>query len=193
MFGQQTKFRPKKKTARKTMAKWGRTAGIAMGAAAPLFYADMVIDEMQGAGPSISDKLNAGVSATSTYFAGDLAYENMKPLVGKGIQKIGGSKVMTKVGLGKSITKFGGSALFKASKFTNIVGWTMLAAEQGKEFGDRIIAKEREHRKLTFNSHTEGFNTQKAHTMRQQSMALMNRGAMSSRSLLGQEAVYIHK
>jgi hypothetical protein len=58
---------------------------------------------------------------------------------------------------------------------------------------DRMVDRERERRKLNWGQHTAAFQTQRAHTMRQQSLMLMNRGAMSSRSLLGQEAMFVHR
>lgn len=58
---------------------------------------------------------------------------------------------------------------------------------------DRMVERERNRRKLNWGNNTAAFSTQRAATMRQQSLALMNRGAMSSRSLLGQEAVFVHR
>jgi hypothetical protein len=58
---------------------------------------------------------------------------------------------------------------------------------------DRMVQRERARRKLDWGGHTAAFQTQAAHTMRQQALALMNRGAMSSRSLMGQEAVFVHR
>jgi hypothetical protein len=58
---------------------------------------------------------------------------------------------------------------------------------------DRMVDKERNRRNLNWGAHTAPFQTQRAHTMRQQSLAAMNRGQMSARSLLGQEAVFVHR
>lgn len=58
---------------------------------------------------------------------------------------------------------------------------------------DRMVERERSRRKFDWGMHTAAFQTQRAHTMRQQSLAAMNRGQMSARSLLGQEAVFIHR
>jgi len=58
---------------------------------------------------------------------------------------------------------------------------------------DRIVATERSRRGLNWGQNTAAFQTKRAHTMRQQSLALMNKGAMSSRSLMGQEAVFVHR
>ena len=58
---------------------------------------------------------------------------------------------------------------------------------------DRMVDRERSRRGLDWGKHTAAFQTQRAHTMRQQSLALMNRGAMSTRSLLGQESMFVHR
>ena len=58
---------------------------------------------------------------------------------------------------------------------------------------DRMVDRERSRRNLDWGTHTKAFQTQRAHTMRQQSLAAMNRGQMSARSLLGQEAVFVHR
>jgi hypothetical protein len=58
---------------------------------------------------------------------------------------------------------------------------------------DRMVEKERSRRKFDWGMHTAAFQTQRAHTMRQQSLAAMNRGQMSARSLLGQESVFVHR
>ena len=58
---------------------------------------------------------------------------------------------------------------------------------------DRLVDKERSRRGLEWGNNIAAFQTRKAHTMRQQSLAAMNRGQMSARSLLGQEAVFVHR
>jgi hypothetical protein len=58
---------------------------------------------------------------------------------------------------------------------------------------DRMVDRERARRGFNWGQHKAAFQTQRAYTMRQQSLALMNRGAMSSRSLLGQEAMFVHR
>lgn len=58
---------------------------------------------------------------------------------------------------------------------------------------DRMAERERSRRGFNWGQHTAAFQTQRAHTMRQQSLALMNKGSMSSRSLLGQEAMFVHR
>jgi hypothetical protein len=58
---------------------------------------------------------------------------------------------------------------------------------------DRMVEKERSRRNLDWGGHTAAFQTRRAHTMRQQSLAAMNRGQMSARSLLGQEATFVHR
>jgi hypothetical protein len=58
---------------------------------------------------------------------------------------------------------------------------------------DRMVDRERNRRNLDWGAHTAAFQTQRAHTMRQQSLAAMNRGQMSARSLLGQESMFVHR
>jgi hypothetical protein len=58
---------------------------------------------------------------------------------------------------------------------------------------DRMVDRERSRRKLEWGNNIAAFTTQRASTMRQQSLSLMNRGQMSARSLMGQEATFIHK
>lgn len=58
---------------------------------------------------------------------------------------------------------------------------------------DRMVDAERSRRKLEWGNNIKAFQTQKAATMRQQSLMLMNRGQMSARSLMGQEATFIHR
>lgn len=76
-----------------------------------------------------------------------------------------------------------------------MIGWTVGGglADAATRIPDKMVAAERERRSFGWGAHTEAFRTGRASTMRQQSLALMNRGSMSSRSLLGQEAVYVHK
>jgi len=58
---------------------------------------------------------------------------------------------------------------------------------------DRMVERERARRGLNWGQHTAAFQTKNAATMRQQSLSLMNRGAMSTRSLMGQEATFVHR
>jgi hypothetical protein len=67
------------------------------------------------------------------------------------------------------------------------------AAEATIGHADKIVDSERKKRGLDWGVNTAPFQTARAHTMRQQSLQLMNRGQMSARSLLGQEAVFVHK
>jgi len=77
----------------------------------------------------------------------------------------------------------------------SIVGGIGMGALADATFSqaDKIVDTERKRRSLDWGAHTAPFQTARAHTMRQQSLQLMNRGQMSARSLLGQEAVYVHK
>lgn len=58
---------------------------------------------------------------------------------------------------------------------------------------DQMVDSQRRRRSLDWGKQNAAFNTQRAATMRQQSLAAMNRGQLSARSLLGQEAVFVHK
>jgi hypothetical protein len=58
---------------------------------------------------------------------------------------------------------------------------------------DKMVDAQRQSRGLDWGQHTAAFQTQRAHTMRQRSLAAMNRGEMSARSLLGQEALFVHR
>jgi hypothetical protein len=60
-------------------------------------------------------------------------------------------------------------------------------------FADRLVDRERNRRKLDWVGDKTAFQTQRASTMRQQSMEMMNRGMMSARSLLGREGVMLHQ
>jgi phage tail tape-measure protein len=84
-----------------------------------------------------------------------------------------------------------------------VAGWAgggMAGSMAGEELTDaltripdRMVDRERSRRNLDWGTHTKAFQTRRAHTMRQQSLAAMNRGQMSARSLLGQEAVFVHR
>jgi len=52
--------------------------------------------------------------------------------------------------------------------------------------------KGKNQRKLEWVQNSTAFNTQKAYTMRQQSLSMMNRGQNTARSLMGKEAVMLH-
>jgi hypothetical protein len=58
---------------------------------------------------------------------------------------------------------------------------------------DRLVEREQSKRRLNWGVQSPAFNTQRAHTMRQQSLSMMNRGTMSARSLLGREAMFVHR
>jgi len=66
-------------------------------------------------------------------------------------------------------------------------------AEAGMSVTNKMVDAERAKRKYGWGAHTAPFQTERAHTMRQQSLQLMNRGQMSARSMMGQEAVFVHK
>jgi len=69
-----------------------------------------------------------------------------------------------------------------ASAFMNTVG-----------LSEGLVDRHRSKRAFNWVGSTEAFDTQKSHTMRQQSLQLMNRGMMTARSALGREAVMLHQ
>lgn len=56
----------------------------------------------------------------------------------------------------------------------------------------RLVDRERTRRRLNWATPNPAFYTQQAATMRQASLQAMNRGLMTSRSAMGQEAVFVH-
>lgn len=58
---------------------------------------------------------------------------------------------------------------------------------------DKLVERERSRRKLDWVGDKRAFQTERAATMRQQSMQMMNSGMMSARSMLGREGVMLHQ
>ena len=58
---------------------------------------------------------------------------------------------------------------------------------------DQLVERESSRRNLDWINNPAAFNTQNAYTMRQQSLALMNRGMNTARSALGREALIFHR
>lgn len=65
-------------------------------------------------------------------------------------------------------------------------------AETGISSLDEKVRYIRNRRNLDWQRNTAAFNTERAYTMRQQSLAMMNRGMNSARSILGREGVLLH-
>jgi len=76
-----------------------------------------------------------------------------------------------------------------------IVGGLLAEKGMGGIFSatDNMVERERARRTLDWRRDQSAFNTQKAYTMRQQSLQMMNRGMMNARSILGREAVMLHQ
>lgn len=64
---------------------------------------------------------------------------------------------------------------------------------KGFEIAEKIVKRERKRRAFEWGQHNPAFDTQRAHTMRQQSLSMMNRGQNTARSLMGREAVALHQ
>lgn len=67
------------------------------------------------------------------------------------------------------------------------------AVDYGFKTTDRMVQRERDRRNLNWVGDKTAFNTQNAYTMRQQSLAAMNRGMATGRSALGREAIMVHR
>lgn len=152
----------------------GALKGGALGAAMvvmPAFTAEGPIEERARA-------VTKGLGATAGWVVGAKAGMGIGAAIGSFIPVVG-----TAIGtvVGAAVGAIGGS----------------MVGEDATDFltriPDRMVARERERRKLNWGNNTAAFQTQRAVTMRQQSLMLMNRGAMSSRSLLGQEAMFVHR
>lgn len=66
-------------------------------------------------------------------------------------------------------------------------------AEKGFEIAEGIVGRERKKRASEWGRSNPAFDTQRAYTMRQQSLSMMNRGQNTARSMMGREAVMIHQ
>lgn len=60
-------------------------------------------------------------------------------------------------------------------------------------FANNLVDKERARRKFDWVGNKAMFQTEKAYTMRQMSLAAMNNGMSSPRSLLGKESIFVHR
>lgn len=160
----------------------------------------------KGAGRSILRGLGGGALGAAMVIAPAFtedgpAHEKARAVT-KGIGGLAGFAAGAKVGAGVgavvgSYVPVIGTAIGAAvGAIVGGIGGSM-AGESATDFitriPDRMVDRERARRSLNWGQHTAAFQTQRAYTMRQQSLALMNRGAMSSRSLLGQEAMFVHR
>jgi len=80
--------------------------------------------------------------------------------------------------------------------FGGMMGGYVLGAEAFTgtvELAEGLVDSHRQKRKFNWVGSTAAFDTRRAHTMRQQSLQLMNRGMMTARSTMGREAVMLHQ
>lgn len=184
--------------------KWGGRALAAGRFLGPgMFVHDIASGVVQADTPGGKmDALVGGTAGLAAFeFGASLAMRGGGRLLSTGLKKIAASSIFKSIAREKDVAKvagWGAKVVTGGVSTGTIVGTGIAAAATGTAYGwykysDVQIQAERERRKFTWSAHTAPFRTQKAATMRQQSLALMNRGAMSSRSLLGQEAVYVHK
>jgi hypothetical protein len=128
-------------------------------------------------------------------------YEKGMAVAG-GAAAVVGWDVGMKVGMGVgaavgSVVPFAGTAIGAGvGALVGAFAGSMLAEEgfrAAAEIPTRMVEETRKRRGLNWVGDTSAFNTQKAYTMRQQSLQAMNRGMMNSRSVLGREAMMIHQ
>ena len=119
-----------------------------------------------------------------------------------GVAGLAGWSVGSKVGMGTGAA-IGSMIPVVGTGIGAAIGWVAggflgaIGADEGFQsltrIPDRMVERERGKRKLDWVQDTSAFMTEGAHTMRQRSVQAMNRGLMNSRSLLGKEAVMIHR
>jgi len=123
--------------------------------------------------------------------------------VGAGITGLGGFAVGAKLGMGvgasigafiplPGMTALGGAIGGLVGGFGAMIG-VEEAFHAVLGIPDRMVERERAKGRLNWINDSSAFQTQKAHTMRQQSLQSMNRGMTTSRSLLGREGVHLHQ
>ena len=152
----------------------GRVAGFGLGAAftvAPLFTTPGGLDE----------KLRA-TAASGASAVGWAAGAKVGTSIGAGV----GSAILP--GVGTAVGAVGG---FVVGGLVGATGADQLVTA-GFRFADHLVESERAKRNLNWINDSSAFQTRKAATMRQQSLQAMNRGMMSSRSVLGREAAFMH-
>jgi hypothetical protein len=180
----------KAKSGKSIMKLGGRLAGGALSvgfAAMPLFTTPGGISEKARAvGGGIAGMVGIAVGAkvgmaTGAAIGGAIGATvgSIVPGVGTAIGGIIGAGIGTAVGWVAG--GFVGSELFEGAYHAALA------------IPDRMVDRERARRNLNWKNDTAAFTTQSAHTMRQQSLQAMNRGMMSSRSMLGREGVMLHQ
>lgn len=156
--------------------------------AGPAFAASMIIGPMATTAGGPGERGMAGVHGAMEMAGFEIATN----FAGKGAAKFARSN-SGKFALGKHASKVGKwGRISKGNVAVLAVG---LAAEGAYEFQKHLadIGSKQRMSGLEWGKGSPGMDTQKAYTMRQQSLQMMNRGSMSARSLLGREAQYLHQ
>lgn len=120
-----------------------------------------------------------------------------------------GSWNLFKRGVGRAATSTAGKFMIGEASAARVGSWAargvslgasattlgVSLAAMGAYEGFSYIASQEAARRngLEWAQQTKAMTTRKAATMRQQSLSLMNRGAMSARSLMGREAQFFHQ
>lgn len=167
----------------------GMSAIKSLGAfAGPAFAASMILEPVISTDGGPGDKFKAGARGM-TEMAG---FEVASSFAGKGIARLaktsGGQFALGKHA--SKIAKWG--RLSKGNLGIMAIG---IGAEGAYEFQKHLadIGSKQRMSGLEWGKGSPGMDTQRAYTMRQQSLQQMNRGQMSARSLLGREAQYLHQ
>jgi hypothetical protein len=145
--------------------------------------------------------IRAGFVALPAFLTPGSGYEKGMA-VGRGMASVVGWDVGMKAGMatgaaiGSAVpligTAIGAGVGAIAGAFAgSVIGENVFDAVSSIPTG--MVDETRKRRGLNWAGDTSAFNTQKAHTMRQQSLQAMNRGMMNARSMLGREAMMIHQ
>lgn len=168
------------------LAKNGGVGSMGKAIGGALLYggmtAGLVVAPFVATEGSITDRSKAAVSGA--------AFE-----VGSGVGGLAGKRAAANV-IGKSFLgrTVASGAVRLGARMAG--GFAMTAvAEAGMAGVDhmRDLGSKTRMNGLEWGQQNGAFDTQRAHTMRQQSLQQMNNGTMSARSLLGREAVYLHQ
>jgi hypothetical protein len=148
--------------------------GIASKAFGPVMWAGSIGMGVASAGPGFENKMQGAVRGTAYAVGWD---------VGSFVGGIAGAAVggLPGVLIGKAAGGLLGAAAGEAL-VSPIINRANAAVE-----------RTRGRRRSELINSTEAFNTEKAYTMRQQSLSMMNRGQNVARSLMGKEASVIHQ
>jgi hypothetical protein len=99
--------------------------------------------------------------------------------------------------IGTAILPGIGSAIGAAAGYIAGAFGGAMAAESASDYvsrlPDKLVERERSKRNLNWVHDQSAFLTKNAYTMRQQSLAAMNRGMMTTRSIMGREGAVLHQ